>query len=220
MSLDRITASLAALGLAAALGAAPIVAVPGALAATETGQFAVRGVGSRSCGDLTAALGGEAADNVTDAAALWTAGYVSHVNRSTPGLFEALPIVDNAVVARLALNVCGSNPDAMFEAVIAQVIASFAGAALSEESELVRIGPEGASTTVRRAVFRGVQQRLIDEGFLPAGAADGLYGPQSRRALIAFQAARGISETGIPDPATLIAMFAAGARAGEGDAAQ
>lgn len=219
MPADRIIASFIAFGLAAMSGSVPVV-TDNALAATETGQFAVRGVGSRSCSDLTAALDGESADDVTDAAALWIAGYVSHFNRSTPGIFEALPIVDNAVVAGLALNVCGANPDVMFEAVIAQVIASFSAGALSEESELVRIAPDGAATTLRRTVFRKVQERLIDEGLLPAGSADGLYGPQSRQALVAFQAARDIAETGIPDPATLIMMFAAGARAGENNSAQ
>ena len=220
MYLDRITASLVAFGMAAMLCAAPIVAAPGALAATETGQFAVRGLGSRPCGDLVVAVDGEAADEVMDAAALWIAGYVSHFNRSTPGIFEALPIVDNAVVARLALNVCGANPDVMFEAVVAQVIASFREGALSEESELVRIGPNGAVTTLRRVVFRKVQERLIDDGLMPVGSADGLYGPQSRQALIEFQKANRIAETGIPDPATLIMMFAARTPADENNSAQ
>lgn len=219
MSFDRITASLAALGVAVVLSSTPI-ATGGALAATETGQFAVRGLGSRPCGDLTAALAGETSASVMDAAALWTAGYVSHVNRSTPGVFEALPIVDNAVVARLALNICGSNPDVMFEAVLAQVIASFSQAALFEESALVRIGPDGASTTLRSLVFRKVQERLIGDGLLPPGSADGLYGPQSRQALIAFQEARGLAASGVPDSATLITMFIAPVSADEDNTAE
>ena len=213
---DRIAASLAILSLGAGLAVGFPIA-RGALAASELGGYAVRGLGSRDCRDLNALLQGDGAEQIMDAAAIWTAGYASHFNRSTPGVYEALPIVDNRVVAAMALNICGSNPDAMFEAVVAQVIASFEDAALSEESELLRIaGTDGTATWLRREVFRKVQHRLIDEEFLPAGSADGLYGPRTRQALVAFQKRRGIGETGVPDPATLIMLFVVvEARAGE-----
>ena len=207
MQFDRITALLIILGLGVGLAFGSPMA-RGALAASESGGYAVRGLGSQHCRDLNVALQGENSEQLMAAAAIWTAGYASHFNRSTLGVYDALPILDNRVVASIAMNICGSNPDAMFEAVIAQVIASFEDGSLSEESELLQFtGADGASTWLRKEVFRKVQQRLAEEGFLPAGSADGLYGPMTRQALVAFQTQHGIGETGLPDPATLITLF-------------
>ena len=50
----------------------------------------------------------------------------------------------------------------------------------------------------RRAI-----QKLLNAGGFEAGAADGQWGPGSRRAMAAFQASEGLPETGLPDRATL-----------------
>lgn len=171
-------------------------------AASATGGFAVRGLGAQQCSALTAEAEGEGATAVLQASAGWLAGYLSQHNRLAPDTYEAMPIIDNVVVARLALNLCRSNPDALFESVAASLIRSFEDVALSEESEIVEIEHEGARAVLRRGVLRRVQQELIG-----AAAADGQYGPQSRQALIDFQASRGITQSGVPDPETLIHLF-------------
>ena len=48
-----------------------------------------------------------------------------------------------------------------------------------------------------RATVRDVQRRLTDLGYDP-GPADGILGPRTRAAIRAFQAGRGLSETGEP----------------------
>ena len=53
----------------------------------------------------------------------------------------------------------------------------------------------------RRAV-----QRLLNEKGFDAGPADGQWGPKSRRALKAFQTRAGLSQSGVPDEATLAAL--------------
>ena len=52
---------------------------------------------------------------------------------------------------------------------------------------------------------RAIQGMLNQRGF-DAGAEDGQWGAQSRRAMRAFQASAGLPETGMPDPATLAAL--------------
>lgn len=52
-----------------------------------------------------------------------------------------------------------------------------------------------------------LQQQLIVLGYLPAGSADGNYGPKTATAVMAFQKAKGLSATGIATPGTQAAMF-------------
>ena len=47
-----------------------------------------------------------------------------------------------------------------------------------------------------------IQQMLIDQSFLPAGQADGSYGPKTEAAVASFQESCGLSPTGIADLST------------------
>ncbi|CAM5318252.1 hypothetical protein ATER59S_00977 [Aquamicrobium terrae] len=182
-------------------------------AATASGAFAVRGTGAQSCKNITAIAAGDNADELVQLSAAWVAGYLSQYNRSAPNTYEAVPIVDNVVLGKLAINICRSNPDALFEAIAASLVASFSRGSLSEDSPMIEIKSDKNSAQVRRAVFRLVQQELINAGLLPLGSADGDYGPATRSALSKFQEARGITTTGVPDPQTLVHLFAMGEKA-------
>jgi len=184
-----------------------------AVAATASGAFAVRGIGAQSCKNITAVATGKKADELVQLSSAWVAGYLSQYNRATSKTYEAIPIVDNVVLGKLAINICRSNPDTLFEAIAASLVTSFSRGALSEESPIVEIKSDKSKALVRRAVFRLVQQELIKGGFLPAGSADGDYGPATRAALSKFQEARGITVTGVPDPQTLVHLFAMGEKA-------
>mgnify|MGYP000933054623 CR=1 FL=1 len=200
--------------LAASLIASFVAVHASAQAATASGAFAVRGLGAQACKDITAVAASGKADDLVQLSGAWIAGYVSQFNRINPNVYEAMPIVDNVVLGKLAINICRANPDTLFEAVASSLITSFSRGALSEDSAIVEIKSDKSSSAfVRRAVFRLVQHELIKEGFLPAGSADGDYGPASRAALSKYQEARGITMTGIPDPQTLIHLFAMGDKA-------
>jgi hypothetical protein len=199
------------LGLAIALTAGPCATH----AATASGAFAVRGIGAENCKDITSAAQGKQGQELLQTATSWIAGYVSQFDRSNPNTYEAIPIVDNAVLGRLAITLCRANSDALFETVTASLIRSFAPGALSEESPVVELKSGANSAKVRKAVFRLVQQELIKAGFLPAGSADGDYGPRSGEALAKYQKAQGITATGVPDPETLVHLFAMGKKASD-----
>ena len=66
---------------------------------------------------------------------------------------------------------------------------------------LVDDGKDPAMEKVRR-----MQQALIDRGFLN-DRADGEFGPRSEAALKAFQAFRGLEESGAVDEGTLLALY-------------
>lgn len=52
-----------------------------------------------------------------------------------------------------------------------------------------------------------LQKRLIELGYLPEGSADGAFGNQTRRAVMAFQEANGLTKDGVAGDATQTHLF-------------
>ena len=75
---------------------------------------------------------------------------------------------------------------------------SFTGIDFAEWEPLAR-GAKGEAVEL-------LQEQLIELGFLN-GIADGSFGPKTEAALIAFQAAAELEETGIADAKTMEALF-------------
>jgi hypothetical protein len=179
-----------------------------ATAAIKDGSFSVRGIGSQQCKAVVDAIsnkqGGPAAANLLGS---WIAGYLSHSNRMAAGVFELMPISDTMVVAQMVVNVCRGNPDIMVEPAVAIAIKSLNGAAQNADTPIIEIKNDKFSTQIRKSVVVRVQEELAKQKFLPAGSADGDYGPATRDALVAFQKSKKMTETGIPDPATIIDLF-------------
>lgn len=201
--------------LALAFGMAAVifsVEPQAAEAASETGGFSVRGIGAHTCADLTARMTHDEDRSELEAFGGWISGYLTHANRVTDGVYDAIPVIDNRIIAQMSLNICTANPDSMVETAVANIVQSFERGALAIESPIIKISHDGNATVLRGEVLRMVQRELIEQDHLPANAADGDYGPQTREALMAFQADRGIASTGIPDAATLINLFLLGAQ--------
>ena len=57
--------------------------------------------------------------------------------------------------------------------------------------------------------LRLVQRQLISLGYLPAGSADGRFGPQTQEALLAFQKWERLDRTGLLDAATKTSLLTA-----------
>ncbi len=57
----------------------------------------------------------------------------------------------------------------------------------------------------RGDAVKTLQQKLIDLGYL-SGSADGIFGESTRKAVMAFQSAKGLTASGIADSATLSAL--------------
>lgn len=174
------------------------------------GGFSVRGTGAQTCGVLTEAVEKDSTGATLEYLAAWVAGYTTHANRVTDGVYEAMPITDNRVLARVVLALCRANPQSLTETLVASLIASLGDAAAPAATDVVEITNGGQSVQLPRSTFVLVQKRLVAAGRLPdqPGAVDGRYGPQSRDALLAHQQSAGLAETGLPDPATLLSLFA------------
>jgi hypothetical protein len=59
---------------------------------------------------------------------------------------------------------------------------------------------------VESEASRQLQQRLADLGYLPPAAVDGVFGDQTRFAVVAFQKWEGLDRDGVPGPATQAAL--------------
>lgn len=187
--------------------AATITLSQHAAAASSGGGYSVRGIGAQTCAQISAVQGDAEIAAVADLLGAWGAGYVSQANRSTSNTYEAVPIVDNAVLARIVINICKSNPKSLAESVFANLIESFRPAAQAEETPLVEAINGANKTAVRQSVLRNLQGILIGRKTLPPNSADGQFGPRTRDAILAFQKEHSLPETGVPDAATLITIF-------------
>jgi len=187
--------------LAAAIGSFP------AMAATDEGAFAVRGLGASSCADVVAALTGPEAAGASGQMASWIAGYLSHANRTTGGTFDVMPIQDIYGTATIIARICETNPDSLLEDVAASVLVLMAPYAQGDVSEMIVIEQDGQTVTIRQSALAMVQQRLIDRAALPEESADGLYGRNTETAIRQFQAASGLAETGLPDALTVFLLL-------------
>jgi len=198
----RINPSCGALVAFLALSASP------GMAATADGAFSIRGIGAQSCAQVVEGVDGDEAGTTRLFLASWTAGYLTRANRDHGSAFETMPVNDTAVVTEVAINLCRDNPDVLFEATVAALVANLSSAAQDRASDLLEVSYGEAALSVRREVIRLVQQQLVALGLLPAGTDDGLFGPRTAEALLIFQETHGLPETGLPDVATLVAIFA------------
>lgn len=69
--------------------------------------------------------------------------------------------------------------------------------------------PPQPSPGPRSTLVRDVQKRLIELGYLPAGAADGIAGPQTTHGILAFQGWESLPRDGRATPALRTSVLAA-----------
>lgn len=192
-----------------ALAFALATTVPGvAFAANEEGIFSVRGLGGISCGDMVSALTSEEGARVSERFVAWISGYVSHANRTHPTAHDAMPIQSMDGIATIVARLCNINREAAVETVVHTVMVSLEPLALAQPETAQEVRNGDAVALIRPSVLAALQERLIAQGLLPAGSADGVFGPQTSQALIAFQDSLSIEQTGLPDAWTFFLLAA------------
>lgn len=187
------------------LGLALVCTLPaGARAASETGQFAIKGLGVQTCAQFTQDYQARAQGAFIFAG--WINGYISAINRNQPGMFDAAPWQSVDVLFALINNHCATRPDERLFAVVHAMLEFFKDQSLSEFSPTVEAGADERKVTLYKEVLRRAQERLVEVGVY-AGTPDGLFGPKTKAAFEAFQERRNLPRTGLPDQQTLVNLF-------------
>ncbi len=188
----------AAAALAAMLAATPLAA------ADPEGRYAVEGVGARPCSDLIRA---QAEDpQLVVAFAGWTAGFLTALNVTQPGTYDLTPFEPTEFVLAKLAKYCEANPQEPFVNAMGRYAAAQGPRRLVEYSPLVRVQSGTHGVFIYASLLEDVRARLIAEGLTPpveAGSFDGRFA----EALGRFQQAQGLPVSGLPDLATLNALY-------------
>lgn len=175
-------------------------------AATAKGDFAVYGWGARSCKAVVQVLESENATQAAAQMAEWIAGYVSAMNRLTPGTYDVTPVKNFPAFVGLTRGICRSNPDALYESVANAVIQTFSKLKVTQNGPLVEAENEGRRVVIAAEALKKAQEFLAGQGLLEARFADGAYGPKTKAALLGWQEKQKLPKTGLPDIVTLFTI--------------
>ncbi len=175
-----------------------------ARAADTGGQFAVEGVGRSTCeGFITAK------SESSDAYWMflgWLDGYITGINQYLPETYDITPWQSQNLVAALIERFGETNPEANFFAVANGMIVELRDDRLRESSAPVVAKVGERSIGVYRETLRRAQVQLKEGGHYQ-GEVDGLFGPNTQRALESYQKRVGLTVTGLPDQATLLKLL-------------
>lgn len=173
-------------------------------AADSGGQFSVEGIGGSTCENFVTAK--SESSNAYYAFLGWLDGYMTGINQYAPETYDITPWQSQNLLAALFEKFCAKNPGAKFFAVANKMIVELRDDRLRESSAPVIAKVGERSIRVYREILRRVQV-LLKEGGHYKGGIDGLFGPNTRRALESYQKQVGSTVTGLPDQATLFKLL-------------
>ena len=175
-----------------------------AQAADSGGQFSVEGIGGSTCESFVTAK--SESSNAYYMFLGWLDGYMTGINQYAPETYDITPWQSQNLLAALFEKFCAKNPGANFFAVANKMIVELRDDRLRESSAPVIAKVGERSIGVYREILRRVQV-LLKEGGHYKGGIDGLFGPNTRRALESYQKQVGSTVTGLPDQATLFKLL-------------
>jgi hypothetical protein len=199
----RAPYSMAGILLTAGLLYSSGAGIKPAAAADANHVFAVHGIGSLSCLDVSKALSNGDA-GVRDVLASWVFGYVTAINRNEPATYDLTPVQDGAALVNMVVGVCQKNSTTPVETVVNAVFQSLAKAKLPASSPEIMVTVGKQETVLRVSTLEKLQQVLASLKYMPTSDANGKFGRVTQVALIKFQTAQHMPQSGLPDPATVV----------------
>ena len=186
---------LPALACIAVFGMSP------AIAQEETQQFAVEGAGMLTCERFIAARGDNASPDYQRMIG-FVEGYLSAANLYEPNTFDLTPWHNAVALDMILEHHCAQYPEDRLVSVTQRMVVGFRPLRVARFSPLLEVGDGQNRAFVYETILRRAQAALQIRG-LYSGPEDGQFTPALRQAFVAFQSEKGLSQTGVPDPATL-----------------
>ena len=181
-----------------ALAAAPLAP---AKAQDVSRQFAVEGAGMLTCARFTAARADTASPEYQRMIG-FIEGYLTAANLYEPDTFDLTPWHNAAALDMIVGNHCAQHPEERLVGVTQRMVGGLRPFRLARFSPLLEVGDGEIRAPVYEPLLRRAQAPLRTRG-LYAGPEDGTVPPALRQAFRDFQRSVGLTETGVPDPATL-----------------
>lgn len=176
-----------------------------AYSADQNGNFAIRGAGLQTCGNLI-----EAFDDGTEDLALyagWIDGYVTGLNQFREDTFDMTPWQTSGTLLAMTTQVCRTEAeDTGFMTAFVSLLRGLSGARLTQQSELTGVFSSGQRVVLYKSTVADLERKLVELGH-NVGQVDEEFTENTARALMSFQSNRGLKETGLPDQKTLFALF-------------
>lgn len=172
-------------------------------AADENGKFAVDGVGARACSDFSAVKG---TTEGRRAFASWAEGFVTAYNIYTEATFDVTPWQPAELLMLKMGAFCKANPDVPFVNGLSALIHTLEKERVTQEDSFVRVRNGDRSVYIYTRSLEKLRVDLIAAGF-DAGPAGAPYEQAFEGAVRAFQASKGLNETGLPDAPSMNAMY-------------
>ena len=157
-------------------------------------------------GKRLAGLGSDAANCEIP---LRVGGYLTAMNRLQGDTFDASPIMANGALAQMVVNVCQRAPASSVETVTFDIFRALSPARVRKASTNIEAQAGANKVIVRKDTVIAIQAELARQGLFKE-APTGLFTPGTSAALKAFQVKAKLTQTGLPDPATTIALLAPG----------
>jgi hypothetical protein len=174
-----------------------------AVAADSQHTFAVHGIGALSCGQMITGL--QQGDvGIRGALASWMFGYVSAMNRGDSGVYDMTPVQEQAALVNMVVGVCQKHAPVPVESVVDAVFQALGKAKLTTESPDITVTVAKNNAVLRQATLQQLQEVLVARKYMPSSAANGTFGPVTQAALMKYQAAEHLPQTGVPDAATIV----------------
>lgn len=178
-----------------------------AQAASEEGQFAVKGVGRDQCSQFLDAR--SQSRSAYEDYGHFIAGYLTASNRLMEDTVDVTTWESIEVVAAYVANLCRQKPSARFAEAIEGVLATLMPSRVTQDARLIKVTVDEKSIRVYASVLARVGKALAERDLF-RGSVDGRFSTELEQALRRFQAQSGLSETGLPDQRTLYLLLRPG----------
>lgn len=171
-----------------------------AYAADKSGEFFVRGVGGQTCEIYVLEKSKNSATYYLFRS--WLNGYISAYNEVADSTYAIAPTAGINGLASMLETYCRDQPEQVFSTATSATLSSFKPLRLRERSEIIALTVGDRRVTIFLSTIQRVQQVLSERGYL-RGTIDGVFGPQTRAAIKAFQRDQKLTVTGLPDEQTI-----------------
>jgi hypothetical protein len=176
-----------------------------AYAADGDGNFAIKGAGQQTCDRFLQAYDTQSRDIALYGG--WLEGYLTAFNQFTDDTFDFASWQTTESMLAILLSACRQlPPETRFMDAFYRVTDRIAPQRLTAQSTAQVLSRGNISTIIYADVLIMAKARLTELGFAP-GPANADYPEETAMAMEAFQAARGLPQTGLPDQQTLGALF-------------